>query len=245
MGLLDGLFNLGSTIIGNRANRQNVQDTNQANIDLWREQSAYNTPANQMQRFKDAGLNPNLMYGQGNGGNAASPPSQIAPHVESPTINLPETMNVLNQYLQSKLLGEELAKKQYETGITKENYIRNYMTNDIDFGYDRGTPTAFGKGSFGIVQMNSGKPTRFEQLKNFELSDKAYGNKILEVNANSAKEVKDKYIFALEQLGRIRQQEGNMNESLKEWNINAQDPFIARLLARALEGTKWASYLKR
>lgn len=34
---------------------------------------AYNTPANQMQRFKDAGLNPALMYGQGNPGNQSSP----------------------------------------------------------------------------------------------------------------------------------------------------------------------------
>lgn len=36
-------------------------------------QNAYNTPKLQMQRFGDAGLNPNLIYGQGNPGNQSSP----------------------------------------------------------------------------------------------------------------------------------------------------------------------------
>lgn len=33
----------------------------------------YNTPKNQMKRFKEAGLNPNLVYGQGNPGNQSQP----------------------------------------------------------------------------------------------------------------------------------------------------------------------------
>lgn len=38
----------------------------------WHMQNDYNSPAAQMQRFKDAGLNPHLIYGQGNPGNAES-----------------------------------------------------------------------------------------------------------------------------------------------------------------------------
>ena len=37
-------------------------------------QNAYNTPSAQMQRLKDAGLNPALMYGQGTTGNASNQP---------------------------------------------------------------------------------------------------------------------------------------------------------------------------
>ena len=36
--------------------------------------NAYNTPAMQMQRFKAAGLNPHLIYGQGNSGNSSGVP---------------------------------------------------------------------------------------------------------------------------------------------------------------------------
>lgn len=36
------------------------------NLELWNATNAYNTPAAQMQRYQDAGLNPNLIYGQQN-----------------------------------------------------------------------------------------------------------------------------------------------------------------------------------
>lgn len=39
---------------------------NAQNIALWNMQNEYNTPANQMKRFMDAGLNPNLIYSQSN-----------------------------------------------------------------------------------------------------------------------------------------------------------------------------------
>lgn len=42
----------------------------------WREQAEYNTPANQMARYRAAGLNPNLIYGEGqstSAGNMSSP----------------------------------------------------------------------------------------------------------------------------------------------------------------------------
>lgn len=42
--------------------------------------NAYNTPAAQMQRFKAAGLNPNLIYGQGSPGNATTPQLPSAPN---------------------------------------------------------------------------------------------------------------------------------------------------------------------
>lgn len=36
------------------------------NLDLWNLMNQYNSPASQMQRFQDAGLNPNLIYSQQN-----------------------------------------------------------------------------------------------------------------------------------------------------------------------------------
>lgn len=46
---------------------------NQRQIDFWNMQNAYNTPKAQMARYAEAGLNPNLIYGQSN---TASPIGQ-------------------------------------------------------------------------------------------------------------------------------------------------------------------------
>lgn len=53
----------------------------QRDLDMWNRQNAYNSPAEQVQRLIDAGLNPNLMYGNGSAatGNASSAPSFNAP----------------------------------------------------------------------------------------------------------------------------------------------------------------------
>lgn len=71
----------------NSKNRESNEKINQANIDwqrealginqsnslsAWNLQNEYNTPQAQMKRFKEAGLNPNLIYGQGTPGNASS-----------------------------------------------------------------------------------------------------------------------------------------------------------------------------
>lgn len=50
----------------------------------WDRQNAYNTPAAQMERFKEAGLNPNLIYGQSNDAGSVSPTDFKTPQTDSP-----------------------------------------------------------------------------------------------------------------------------------------------------------------
>lgn len=47
-----------------------AQMQNEWNQNQWERENEYNTPLNQMKRFKEAGLNPDLIYGQGTSGNA-------------------------------------------------------------------------------------------------------------------------------------------------------------------------------
>lgn len=47
----------------NQANREMQAEANRQNVDLWRMQTEYNTPANQIARLRQANLNPNLIYG--------------------------------------------------------------------------------------------------------------------------------------------------------------------------------------
>ena len=58
---------------------------NQFNLDMWNLQNEYNSPQAQMKRYEEAGLNPALIYSQGNPGNATSAPVQGVP--EAPEIS--------------------------------------------------------------------------------------------------------------------------------------------------------------
>lgn len=69
-------------------------------IDMWNMQNAYNTPQMQMQRFKDAGLNPNLIYGQGNSGNAgavSTPEFKVPEWGQALSAAVPAGLSALNQ----------------------------------------------------------------------------------------------------------------------------------------------------
>lgn len=57
----------------NKENRKLAETQNTANQAALDKQLEYNTPQNQMQRFMDARLNPNLIYGQGSPGNQSEP----------------------------------------------------------------------------------------------------------------------------------------------------------------------------
>lgn len=71
--------------LANQGNMELAQYQNEANIDMWNRQNEYNTPLQQMERLKEAGLNPNLMYGQGNTGNASSAPQMQRPDMQAYT----------------------------------------------------------------------------------------------------------------------------------------------------------------
>lgn len=74
------------------------QDKSWANqVKFWNLQNEYNTPANQMKRFNDAGLNPNLIYGQGNPGNASGAPNfQVSAHTSPIGAAVEALTNVAN-----------------------------------------------------------------------------------------------------------------------------------------------------
>ena len=73
--IIGGLASAAGSIGSSMLNAESTAGANKYNIKLWREQAAYNTPANQMARYREAGLNPNLIYSQGNPGNVSSAPT--------------------------------------------------------------------------------------------------------------------------------------------------------------------------
>lgn len=94
--LIGGAFNLGGMKLQHEYNKEMAAIQNQYNIDMWNMQNEYNSPTAQMARLKDAGLNPNLMYGMGNTGNASKAPEMVAPNAPNAQQAMKDAAAALN-----------------------------------------------------------------------------------------------------------------------------------------------------
>lgn len=134
--LLGGLANSASQSSANRANLQIARETNQMQYQMFQEQNAfnermynqmqqYNTPAAQMQRYSDAGINPYIAAGNVQTGNVQSPlqSAQSQPlHTAQmmPITGIGDSFNqignVISQYAQNELALSQAQKNRAEAG---------------------------------------------------------------------------------------------------------------------------------
>lgn len=110
---------IGSNLLNNAAQNRIYEKQRRDNIEFWNMQNEYNTPAAQMQRFKDAGLNTKLIYGQGasGGGNAGAISAPSKPQIDYSGIP-----NSIASYfdIQQKMAQTDLLKQQKEVQVQEE-----------------------------------------------------------------------------------------------------------------------------
>lgn len=108
------LLQVGGMIYNNAQQRRMQQKTIDANkeqakyaysqeLEMMNRMNDYNSPAAQMQRYKNAGLNPNMIYGSGGGssGNQASIPKYNAPTLQynmNPIVQIPEMISMYQDF---------------------------------------------------------------------------------------------------------------------------------------------------
>lgn len=92
--IVGGVLGAGASTYGANKSLQMTRETNAMNWkiaqqafendkEMWRMQNEYNSPKNQMARFKDAGINPHLAFGSMSAGNATNMPTMSTPKMES------------------------------------------------------------------------------------------------------------------------------------------------------------------
>ena len=133
--LLGGIFGSSSQSSANRTNLQIARETNQMQYQMFQEQNAfnermynqmqqYNTPAAQMQRYNDAGINPYIAAGNVQSGNAQSAlqsaqplplhTAQVMP-VDAFKDTFSQIGNVISQYAQNDLALSQAQKNRAES----------------------------------------------------------------------------------------------------------------------------------
>lgn len=127
-GLVGGFFNALSAESANDANLQLMHDQQYWQERMWDKNNEYNTPKNQIQRLKEAGLNPNLMYGQGTVGNSSSPASGVSTPRMLPVNYGQGLVGATDQILKMKQaeLLEAQTNKVESTTVPKELYIQGF-----------------------------------------------------------------------------------------------------------------------
>lgn len=164
-GIVKGAIGLGQDYLQSQVNMNNQKElaayaagkqnelneaAYQRNLQQWNLENAYNSPAAQMQRFAEAGLNPNLIYGQNNYA-ANSPelkPATYNPGEYQPVDHsaqrqalkialLEHAQRIENQAIQNDLARQELALriKASEREDEKLNLLKSHavaLTNSTD-----------------------------------------------------------------------------------------------------------------
>lgn len=141
-----GLFGIVSTALNNRAQRRLSMDMyNLSRRDAladWERENAYNSPAAQMARFKAAGLNPNLIYGQNNEAGSVRQGQMDVPNLQP--LPSPDFMGgvmgytqVKQQQAQTNLTEQAIRNAQIDAELKVSQIINNYLSADTK-GFDLG-----------------------------------------------------------------------------------------------------------
>ena len=143
------LGGVGSSAMNNKA----VQDTNKANMEIakyqaqwqqqenekayqrslnmWNLQNEYNSPTQQMARIRAAGLNPNLVYGNGVTGNSSGSTPQYEPaKFNAPTMQAYRGWNLGISDAISQFLAYRTAKAQVDNMEAQNSLIRQQTATE-------------------------------------------------------------------------------------------------------------------
>ncbi|WNK14116.1 MAG: DNA pilot protein [Microvirus sp.] len=189
-------------LLQNRSNKKMADYTYANDKAMFNATNEYNSPKNQMARYGQAGLNPNLIYSQGNSGNASSPPKYQTPERIIPKI---DTMNIITEYqeLKNKMKTEDLLDQQIEN-TKNEAYNRSLMPAILSL-----KPSLMSASVSETLQNIRNKEAQ-EKLLHFGLT-KQEGLLPFQLNAMQLKNAKTS-----QELNKIMSEIG-INEQTKKW----------------------------
>lgn len=228
------------------------------NLKLWNLTNEYNSPSNQMKRFQEAGLNPNLIYGQAGDNSASTIPTPdvvpaqfrtpdklnldvIAPLLAQADLriknaqydNLVSTGEVIRQ--DAALKGIENERSRFDLEFLKENRGTN-----IDFLKEGvrqrriGTDLMINRDAREAIQTSSNVSEAAARIANMMEQNKSFALERDQTRAETARIYEN--IRQMQKDGRLKDFEIKLNES----NVSKSDPLYMRWIADFLSGKSTA-----
>jgi len=133
--VLGGLINAGSQLGTNSSqlsySREMYEKQRADALADWNMQNLYNSPKQQMARFKEAGLNPNLIYGQMSNSPVVRSSSPQSYNPTAPQIDLGASANMaIGQYYDTQLKSAQIDLVKAQADATLQEALIKVATND-------------------------------------------------------------------------------------------------------------------
>lgn len=110
------LAGLGGNIFGNKSRKREASRSRAHDLNMWDKTNAYNHPSAQMERLRNAGLNPNLVYGGSSGGTAGT--ANALPGAKDAKINdISMGENPMMQYVSLKNTQAQTDNLRTQNGV--------------------------------------------------------------------------------------------------------------------------------
>lgn len=249
---------------GNRKFAREMYDRQKSdNLDFWNMQNEYNSPAAQMRRFQEAGLNKNLIYGQNNTAGAIS-----TPDVQQGQSRNPEFGNVAQEGLLGLMQYYDLKIKQAQhdnlldqgTVIREDAMLRRAQTEATTVGAQRGKFNLDFENELRDVSADS-RREHLRQVKTSTDISMSRDAREAAMNASNIKEAVERMKSMIQSRSQSRAEVIRINEQVRQWqkdgtlkeleidlrrqHINPNDPMWARyvggMLSKLFESKNWFS----
>lgn len=138
-GIASLLGSVGSTIGNVIGNKKAQERADAVNYFMWKKQNEYNHPLQQMSRFKEAGLNPRLIYGNGSAsaGNASGAPQSKAAkfNIENPLADVRAFSDIKNKQAQTNNLDAQ-NEVIVQDALLRQEQVWNETIKGQKMGYE-------------------------------------------------------------------------------------------------------------
>lgn len=253
MDMLNSMSSMATNFMNQRFSRQMYDRTRKDNIEFWNMQNAYNSPKAQMARFEEAGLNPHLIYGRGESGNAAPIPTPDTVPVQAREPRFegnPNFMATLLAQADLKIKNAQADNLAVQNDVIREDaLLRRFQAQRAGFDLD------FEKG---LVDVSA--DARREGLRKLRIENDVLVNRDAReaaLNSSNIQEATQRMLTLIEQRkgmplerGRISADTDRIRESIKilqqdgvlkrfeielrQQGINPNDPLWARYVGMFL-----------
>lgn len=227
----------------NDTNRELAELSYQRQVEFFDKSNQYNSPIEQMKRLSAAGLNPNLVYGNGGATqNAISPPRYDPPKVQSNVPNMNNALLALQVQQAQAGIDQVKAQTEYTKMRTAteafNSTLKELQGKQIDTTLKELTPyqSAIMKNQVANLDTENQILWNKSLMSSQDVEKNAYATQLLSRQADASKYDRD-----LKQADLIFKQ--NQNQ-LREMGVNESDHPLLRMLIRFLSQNQILSNYK-